>query len=394
MVARKKAPTFLDSQDEAVARLSTGARPPLCVVTGEVEILKDRVVGAVLARADGEIETFVARPGESDAEAFRRLLRAWTTSSLFGGDRVLVVRGADALLRGGRLTELAGIAGAPHQLLLTINTLDGRSKLARRVRESGGLVNLPPLRDSPPPWHAGGPFLETELNQWIRSEARERSLAVDLSVADTLSQRIGNEPARLVQKLEQLAVLVAPRTSLTTTDIEDHVIPSSARLLGLYEEAVRRGEAGEALRLLDRMTRDGVYDHQGKVVAGGGIADVVLRGLTGSLARTVTAHEQLTPALLAALAAKPWERSAQDKEGLDRILGIGGRRVFLERDVKAVSPDGARAAFTLALQGLRCLRDGAGVSMHALTVHLARALERHPARKTSARRPPTQRAAW
>jgi hypothetical protein len=53
--------------------------------------------------------------------------------------------------------------------------------------------------------------------------------------------------------------------------------------------------------------------------------------------------------------------------------------VFLERDLREIPLPSARAAFELALGGLRRLRDGEGVSPHALTLRLARALSPRPA---------------
>ncbi|MHC5212728.1 MAG: hypothetical protein ACYTG2_18615, partial [Planctomycetota bacterium] len=87
--------------------------------------------------------------------------------------------------------------------------------------------------------------------------------------------------------------------------------------------------------------------------------------------------ERLTPELTAAMQRPPWQRSDVEKAALGDVFGAGGRRVFLERDVKATRREGVTAAFRLGLGGLRDLRDGNGLSMHALTVKLARALERN-----------------
>ena len=48
--------------------------------------------------------------------------------------------------------------------------------------------------------------------------------------------------------------------------------------------------------------------------------------------------------------------------------------MFLERDLREIPLPAARAVFELALGGLRRLRDGEGLSAHALTVRLARVL--------------------
>ena len=384
--------TFMAAADAAVERLSAAPLPPLLVIAGEEPFVKERLIEAAAHTAEaagGSVETFAARPGESDAAAQERLLDAWSTPTLFGGSRIIVARSADGLLAGARGAHLLARLEAgepPHRLLLTVEALDGRSKLARRLKDSGALIALPPLRDTPPPWHRGGPYLETDLNQWIAAEGRRAGLRVELAVADELAQRVGNDPAALARKLEQLAVLAGTARPLALEDVRRHVRRSSARLLALYEDALRGGDATRALEHLDRMLAEGVYDHNERLVSGDEAADTVLRGLTGNLARVLEAHERLTPELRAALGRKPWERSEADSAALAEVLGGGGRRFFLERDLQASQPEAARAAFLLALAGLRALRDGAGLSLHALTVRLARALARD--RRAAARRTP------
>jgi hypothetical protein len=122
------------------------------------------------------------------------------------------------------------------------------------------------------------------------------------------------------------------------------------------------------------MRREGVYDHNQRLVSGVEADDTLLRGLATQLVRLIEAHERLGPELVRALSAPPWKRSSAQTEALNAALGAGGRRVFLERDLRRVSAAGAKRAFGEALQGLRALRDGVGLSMHATTVRLARSL--------------------
>lgn len=374
-LSRARAPSFLEVRDAALERLAAGPLSPLVVLAGEEPYVKERLVEAAVA-GSGAADSFTPRAGESDGQAAERLLEEWATPTLFGGRRLIVARGADRLLAGPRLARFeAALDGEPppHVLLVTLEALDGRSRLARRLRETGALVSLPALRDAPPPWHAGGPYLETDLNLWLRDEAARRGLACDLAAADELSRRVGNEPAVLARRLDQLAILVGGGRPLSVADVRRHVRRSSARLLALYEEALRAGDAGTALDLLDRMLAEGVQDLGGRMVDGDQAADTVLRGLVAGLARVIEAHERLGPELLAALQRKPWQRSEAEQEALAAVLGAGGRRVFLERDLRAVPCVAARDALRLALGGLRALRDGRGVSLHSLTVRLARA---------------------
>ena len=383
-VSRGRAPSFLEARDAALVRLGRAPLPPLLVLAGEEPFVKERLIVAAATTAGGEVEVHAPRSGEPEAAAWQRLLDDWLTPVLFGGGRLLVARAAEGLLAGPRLARIEAVLEGerpPHVLLLTVDAADGRTRLARRLRETDSLVALPPLRDSPPPWHAGGPFLETDLNLWIQDEAGRLGVRCALAVADELSRRVGNQPAALARKLEQLAVLVGAGRELAVEDVRRHVRRSSARLLAAWEEALRRGEVGSALDLLDRMLAEGVEDFGGRLVDGDQATDAALRTLVGNLARVLEAHERLTPELLAALRNKPWQRSGEETAALDEALGAGGRRVFVERDLRSVTPRAAHAAFGLALGGLRALRDGRGLSAHALTVRLARAFA--PARGAS-----------
>ncbi|MHC5209954.1 MAG: DNA polymerase III subunit delta [Planctomycetota bacterium] len=375
-MSRRKAATFLETAKAARERLARGPLPPLLVVTGEEPFLKEALIEAA-ARTMGEaVELFAARPGESDPAACERLLQSWTTATLFGGPRLIVSRGADALVGRGRLAKLEAVleqATPPHHLLLTLDALDGRSRLARRLRATEGLIALPVLRDTPPPWEPSDSDRPTELHAWVVEEASSRKLRLTPSGARELVARVGSEPAALADRVVRLVDLLGTESPVEADDVARHIRRSSAHLLTRYEQELRAGRTGPALDLLERMLAAGVYDHTGRLVAGDQAADTVLRGLTSQLVRLIEGHEALTPALLAALGRRPWERSPDETAALAEALGAGGRRAFLERDLRTTSLEAARRALSLAMSGLRAARDGQGISLHALTVRLASA---------------------
>lgn len=376
--------TFVDVWSEALRTLREGPVPQLLLLAGEAEHPKERLIEAAIAGSGCEAEPFTVQPGENDATAFQRLVDDWGTATLFGTARLLVVRDAAGLAKNRlpKLMEVLERGQPPHRLLLCLPSVDGRSKLAKRVKADGGLVSLPPLRDSPPPWHRGGPFLETDLNQWIVAEARLQGIRMALPAADELSKRLGNEPGSIAQKLTQLSILVGEE--IRPEDVAQHVAHTSTRLLALYEEALQQGRVAQAAELVDRMVHSGVSDPFGRLVTGAPVADVVLRGICSNLGRLLEAHEALSPELTASLAQPPWKRSAPQKEALDAVLGSGGRRVFLERDLRRTHAAGVRLAFRQAVLALRRLRDGEGASLHATSVRLARALAPRP--RSGARR--------
>ncbi|MGQ0551940.1 MAG: DNA polymerase III subunit delta [Planctomycetota bacterium] len=374
-MSRAKAAGFFEIRAAALQRLREQPLPACLVLAGDDPWVKERLITAASERARGELETFALQAGESESAGLTRLIGLWQTRTLFQSALLIIVRGADGLVARGRLTRLEGpleLGESPHHLLLCLESLDGRTKFAKRLQAEGGLVSLPPLRDGPPPWHRGGEFLESDLNRWVCDEAEHLGLRLDLRAADALTRRVGNEPAALSRKVEQLGVLVGTDRAITVRDIERHVRFTSARLLHLFEDALRQHERAKALTLLDRMLAEGVYDTSGRLVLGVEAADTVLRGLVGNLARLLQAHGALDEGLRSALDRKPWERSEPENAALSAALGAGGRRVFLERDLRALPEPVAAERFRLALAGLRALRDGRGLSLHALCARLLR----------------------
>ena len=373
-----KRATFTEIWLAAIRRFETKPLASLTILVGENAFVKERLLAQAVKNAAGDAEVFSARPGEKPQAALRRLTDLWGTRSLFGEGQLILVRDADGMIKGNGVKQLQALYSEaknppPNQLLMTVSALDGRSKLAKALKQADGLVSLPVLRDAPPPWHDGGPYLETDLNQWLVAEAGLQGLSVPLKVAAELLRRIGNEPGRIAQKLIQLRILLGERTNLKMDDVTSFVPFSSVRLLSLYEDALISGNVRVALQLVDRMVHEGVYDPFMRLVSGPAVAETVLRGLTAGLARVYEAHELLGPGLVNALSSKPWQRSKSDTASLDEALGRGGRRVFLERDLKRVSLPAVRGAFRIALDGLRRLRDGRGLSLHAITVRLSRA---------------------
>ena len=382
MAVRGKPPSYLEAVKEACTRFKTPPLPSLIVVSGTDRYLMNPVIKTVVGAAGGETDPSAVQDGGHTKAAFKKILTQWTTPTLFGGQMVILVDDADWLVKKEYLAELTAIEDPPHLLLLCVKSKpDGRQRGTKALKQSGGLVSLPVLRDSAPPWIDRPKPSDIELHHWICVQAQHRGLRMDLHAASTLFARVGNSPAQLVQKIEQLSILCEGE-DVTKEDVEEHILYTSSRLLGLYDDASLRGNLTEALTLAGRMGREGVYDRNNRLVMGPAATDVVLRSWGSRLVRLIGAHEQLTDSAVMALSAKPWERNAADQQALDTVIGTAPSRVFLERDLRSLPSQNAREGLNTIIECLRNARDGAGTSFMTATVRLVRCLHPHQSVKS------------
>src|SRR6266511_4735255 len=138
------------------------------LVLGEEELLAERAVADAVAAAHDELgpETTVEEvQGGALPDGFAMSL---ATASLFGGGRVVVVQGADALDASGRQAVLA-VARNPSPTTVMVLRAEGvgrQGKFFKDLQEHANVVTVARLKPS-------------ERSSWLRAEVRRLGRKAD-----------------------------------------------------------------------------------------------------------------------------------------------------------------------------------------------------------------------
>jgi DNA polymerase III delta subunit len=217
-MARVKAEVFLKQAAQV---------PRVAVISGSETWFRDASLAHLLAALPKDIEVEV-RDGAGeipiDPPAFFDDLRM---SSLFGGERVIVLVRADAFLKEHsdpfkRFME----SGGPLQRLILV----GEELLPKRKGEGPKrgplasldddalLVSCDALYDTP--FQGQGPAWKSPLSSWVVDRARFRNKRISMEDAWLLHRLTGNNLGEIEGLLDKLALRLGKRTSISADDIE------------------------------------------------------------------------------------------------------------------------------------------------------------------------------
>lgn len=222
------------------------ARPPAYLVTGPQELLVRRAAEQLLdeLRAEaGDLELVDVRA----ADLRDRGLPDLRTGSLFGTPRAVLVREAQDLTAEVTAALLAELDDAPPEatvVLLASGT--GRiQKLARRIKDLGGRVDVAPPRD----W---------EERKWVQLAADEfarHGREPARGAADAVLAHAGLDVALIAEKVAQVCA-AAPAGKVTAEHVEQLVTGHGSRGSFAVADAMCSREPERALELLR-----GVLEH-------------------------------------------------------------------------------------------------------------------------------------
>lgn len=200
----------------------------------------DKLVGELLSPEEKTTGLFSADPGEVSAIEILDELR---TLPFLTDKRVVVVRGADKFVSANReLLEryFDGPCGTGI-LVLTVNTWDSRTKLAKKLGAVGTLINV----TQPKAWQ-----LPQRLIQYTR-DAHGKNMGKD--AAELLIELGGDELGRLYGEIDKLAIFADAEKAITAEHVEQ--LTGHNRLFNAFAviDAVVAGDTGQAVERLRRM---------------------------------------------------------------------------------------------------------------------------------------------
>lgn len=222
------------------------ARPPAYLFAGPQELLLRRAADRLLAelREEGDLEVVELRASELGDEGLPDL----RTASLFGTRRAVVVREAQELPAAASHALAEELAGTPPEAtVVLLATSTGRiQKLARRIKELGGRVDLAPPRD----WE------EAKWAALVADELRLRGRSADKAAIAALLSHAGQDVAAIAEKAAQVAAS-APAGTITAEQVEAVVVGHGSRGSFAVADAMCDRRPDEALALLRGVLESG-----------------------------------------------------------------------------------------------------------------------------------------
>lgn len=273
--------------EEFAARIEKGL-PPLVVLAGEEKFFKEEVLEAVQAAMERERPgfqrvNFEPRPGEKEDDAARRLVMEFSTPVLFGGASLFVVREGDKLLAGARKELEPFLDEArrtpPNRAVFFTRSVDGRTRLAKRLKAAGALVECRKLYATPAHWQRGRGE-DSELARWTRGRAKRMGLELSPEGAAFLVAQTGDDLFRVRDELEKLRlVLPEGQRAVGIEDIERVTGTSAVHTPFDLWEKIEAGDGKGALHTLAVILRNGLRSQGGRLETDGTAIAAVLLGI-------------------------------------------------------------------------------------------------------------------
>jgi DNA polymerase III delta subunit len=214
--ARKKSTKAKDPHPEqGLLALTTALKEGLprgVILRGEERYFRERAIDQ-LVRAGADAGLEVTRHDSADPDfKLAMLMDDLAGGALFAAGRMVVVRGADALVQKGARKFSAALLEAakayvaraePGALVLAADKLRADHVMVKAVNAIGApVVSCRKLWDTPPPWDDDP--RKTELVQWLVSRARALKIPLQPDEAVYVAAAIGNDLAAIENQLEQL----------------------------------------------------------------------------------------------------------------------------------------------------------------------------------------------
>ena len=276
----------------------------VAVVSGAEEYLRAQVVARLLEGFGPEVSRdVIAGPPAREVGRFdfAGLLDTLRTPSLFGGESVIVLTDADALLaeHSAAFARFLERGETCHRLLVEGNALCAKSaakssakkeSLQAAVETAGGIVVFcDPLYDTP--FAGRGPAWQTELTRFLADQARARGKDLSLEDAYEIQQLVGSNLRELVGEIDKLVTFIGARKRIEMTDIEEAVGATRTSPAFRLAESIASADLKESLRLSAELFERGAGEQSGgrRVTDDGGIAMMLIGATAQKLRRVGTA---------------------------------------------------------------------------------------------------------
>ncbi len=221
-------------------------RPPVYLFAGPQELLRRRAAERLLneLRAEGPVEVVDLRAAELREHGLPDL----RTGSLFGDRRVMLIRDAHELPADAAAALVSELDGPPPDaVVILLASGTGRiTKLAKRVKEHGGRIDVAPPRD----W---------EERKWagiVRDEFALHGREVGAAAIDAILSHAGLDVAQIAEKVSQVVARI-PDGTISAEHVDSVVVGHGSRGSFAVADAMCQRRPAQALELLRGVLESG-----------------------------------------------------------------------------------------------------------------------------------------
>lgn len=218
-----------------------GLYKPIYWLEGEEEYFIDRVVDyaetSILSEAESgfNLSVFYGK----DAE-WADVINACRRYPMFAERQVVLLKEAQQMRDVTRLE--AYVANPQPSTILVVaykdKKVDGRSKLAKTLKEKGVLLTTRKLYDN-------------QLPEWTQHMIQSRGLTISPKALALLVDHIGNDLNRIENEVQKLSVNLEKRKTITEDDIEHYVGVSKDYNLFELQSALARKDLVGCIRIIN-----------------------------------------------------------------------------------------------------------------------------------------------
>jgi DNA polymerase III delta subunit len=248
------------------------------LITGPEEFLRRRAEARAIADFGLAHDDIVSLDEDTSHDLdIAQLLDELRTPGLFSSQKGVVIREAAHLLKEKPLAKFVE-KELPHlaNVLLVVNAAKPPAALLKAFKKSGQVREFKRLYATD--YNTGVISAHTPFGRWLREEAHGKDLRLDDEAVVRIIEASGQDAAQALELLEALS-LDAPEGAVTIEQVEGLAgIPPGDASRYLERAALRR-DLHEAMDVIERGYRDGIYRFGRYTHSGGSIAAAFLDAL-------------------------------------------------------------------------------------------------------------------
>lgn len=228
------------TQEKIISELKKKAFKPVYWLEGEEDFFIDAVVKyaehEILPESEAGFNLTVLYGKDAD---WAQVINACRRYPMFAEHQVVILKEAQEMRQIEKLEAYVD-KPLPSTILVVAykgKKVDGRTRLAKLLKEKGGLLSTKKLYDN-------------ELPEWTQNLIRTKGFTINSKALVLLIDHIGNDLSRLNNEIDKLALNLGERRSITEDDIEKYIGVSKEFNVFELQQAVATRDLYKAIRII------------------------------------------------------------------------------------------------------------------------------------------------